>query len=81
MDKEARRTYMREYKRKQYAANTDQVLAQNRAYYCRRKNDVSADEAKRLGADLPVVLRVRSGLLQLRDSNPDLFREILDSFM
>ena len=81
MDKDARRTYMREYKRKQYAENTDQVLAQNRAYYCRTKNDISPDEARRLGTDLPVVLRVRSGLVQLRTSNPELFREILDSFM
>lgn len=78
--KQARRLYMREYKRKQYAENADKILAKNRAYYCKRTKDIPDDEAKRMGAMLPVVQKVREGLEQLRLTSPDLFQEVLGSF-
>jgi hypothetical protein len=79
--REARRLYMREYKRKKYAENSDEILAKNRAYYCRKTQNVPENDAKRLGQMLPVVRRVKAGLEQLRLSNPELFREILDGFL
>lgn len=78
--KQARRLYMREYKRKQYAENSDKILAKNRAYYCKRTKNIAEDDAKRMGAMLPVVQKVREGLEELRTSNPELFQEVLGSF-
>jgi hypothetical protein len=77
---EKRRTYMREYKRRKYAENTEQILAKNRAYYCRNTLNVPMEDFKKYDVLLPIVAKVRMGLNELRETSPQVFREIMDAY-
>jgi len=79
-DAEKRRTYMREYKRKKYAEDSEKILAKNRAYYCKATRNVPDGDFKKYDVMLPTIARIREGMEILRQSNPEMLEEILTHY-
>ena len=71
---------MREYKRKKYAENADLMNAKNRAYYCKRTRGVPDEDFKKYDVMLPIVSQARASLEMLRQSNPEMLKEILEHY-
>lgn len=78
---QSRREYMREYKRKQYKTNGEEIRANNKAYYYKTKYNLSAADLKRYGKYLPLVTKVKQQLQELHDENPELLHEVVQLFI
>jgi hypothetical protein len=72
--------YMREYKRKQYKENPDIIKGKNKAYYYKYKFGIDDEQMKKYDIFLPIVLKVRSSMKELKEQNEDLYFELLDEF-
>jgi hypothetical protein len=70
-------TYMREYKRKQYQEKGDEIKAKNKAYYYKYKFNVSQEDLRKYDTLLPIIVRIRKELDELKIKNPDLIDELL----
>lgn len=79
-DAEKRRTYMREYKRRKYAENAEQILAKNRAYYCKATRNVPQADFKKYDVMLPTIAKIREGMEILKRSNPEMLEEIINHY-
>lgn len=75
--KEKRRTYMREYKRKQYADNASIIKDKNKAYYYKNKFQLPNEDMKKYDVMLPNVAKARYYLDLLRTEHPELLPEII----
>ena len=75
-----RKTYMREYKRKKYAENADIIKNKNKAYYYKSKFNLPNEDMKKYDILLPVVSLIRKHLEDLKDKNPDVFKEIIQEY-
>jgi len=78
--RDKRRTYMREYKRLKYAENAEHICAKNRAYYCKKKLNTTVEDLKKYDVMLPIVVKVKAGLNELRENNPVIFKEIMELY-
>jgi hypothetical protein len=72
-----RKEYMRNYKRKEYAEKGEEIRAKNKAYYCKYKNNVPAEQMKKYGIHLPKVVAIQKSLADLYNADPDLFNDII----
>ena len=70
-------TYMREYKRKQYALKGDDMKERNRAYYAASKYGNNEDLKKYDKKVLPIMLRIRKELDKLNEINASLVMEVM----
>ena len=72
-----KKTYMREYKRKQYALKGDDMKERNRAYYAASKYGNNEDLKKYDKKVLPIMLRIRKELDKLSEINASLVMEVM----
>ena len=75
-----KRTYMREYKRKKYAENGDDMKARNKAYYYKYKFGLNNEDMKKYNLLLPLVSKLRKGLEELKKKNPEFLNEVLQMY-
>jgi hypothetical protein len=72
-----KKTYMREYKRKQYALKGDDMKERNRAYYAASKYGSGEDLKKYDKKVLPIMLRIRKELDKLSEIDVTLLSEVM----
>lgn len=70
-------TYMREYKRKQYQEKGTEIKEKNKAYYYKYKFNVPAEDLKKYDTLLPIIVRIRKELDDLKEKKPEFIKEIL----
>jgi hypothetical protein len=76
-----KRTYMREYKRKQYQAKGEMIRDKNKAYYYKYKFGLNADDMKKYDTLLPLVSKTKKHLDDLKNANPLFLAEILKEYI
>ena len=76
-----KRTYMREYKRKQYQENKAEMQQTNKVYYYKYKFKSSSEEMHKFKDCLPSVLKIRKELDELVKNRPELINEILEPYL
>jgi hypothetical protein len=76
-----KKQYMREYKRKQYQENREEIKEKNKAYYYKYKFHVSNDDLKKYDTLLPIIVRIRKELDELKSKKPELINEILEPYL
>jgi hypothetical protein len=76
-----KKAYMREYKKKEYQENKEEMKEKNRAYYYKYKFKVTTEDHTTYGTYLPSVVKIRKELEYLKENNPDLIKELLKSYM
>lgn len=74
------RTYIREWKRKDYAENGDKIKAKNKAYYYKNKFGLNSDDMKMYDIHLPLVAKVMDNLNKLKEQKPELINTILQKY-
>lgn len=74
------RTYIREWKRKDYAENGDKIKAKNKAYYYKNKFGLNSDDMKLYDIHLPLVAKVMDNLNKLKEQKPELINTILQKY-
>jgi len=72
-----KKTYMREYMRKQYASKCEDVKERNRAYYANRKYGSEEDLKKYEKKVLPIMVRIKKELVKLNAIRPELVLEVI----
>ena len=81
--REKRRTYMREYKRRKYAENADLIKEQQRIYYHARKNKSITPST--VISQFPIVPVEFTKLLikmdKLKESNPDALYSFMNEYI
>lgn len=73
--------YMREYKRKQYKENTEEIKNKNKAYYYKYKHNLSSEDMKKYDIYLPIIARIRKNIEELKQLKPELLEEILTPYL
>lgn len=76
-----KRTYMREYKRKQYQENGELIREKNKAYYYKYKFGLNSDDMKKYDTLLPLVSKTKRHLDDLKNANPLFLAEILKEYI
>ena len=71
------RQYIREWKRKDYAANSEKIKAKNKAYYYKQKFGLNSEDMKRYDIYLPLVAKIMDNLNKLREVKPELVSDVL----
>ena len=79
--KQNRQTYMREYKKKQYMTKGEDIKEKNKAYYYKKKLNMSDEDLKKYDVLLPIVAKLQKNIEELRDKNSDMLNEILISYI
>ena len=75
--KKKRQDYMREYKKKQYMTKGEDIKEKNKAYYYKKKLNMSEADLKKYDVLLPIVAKLQKNIKELRDKNSDVLNEIL----
>ena len=75
------RTYIREWKRKDYEKKGDKIKAKNKAYYYKNKFGLDLDDMKLYDIHLPLVAKVMDNLNKLKDEKPELINAILQKYI
>ena len=73
-------TYMREYKRQQYAKKGEQMREKNKAYYYKYKYKLTGELMKKYDTLLPLCIKLIKNLEALKEQNPEFLEEILSGF-
>ena len=71
-------TYMREYRRKQYASNPDPIKAKNKSFYYKYKFGLSGEEMALYGDLTPEVSKVLNLMASISERNPKLIAHIFE---
>jgi hypothetical protein len=74
------RSYIREWKRRDYEKNSDKIKAKNKAYYYKNKFGLNNDDMKKYDIYLPLVAKILNGLEVLNQVKPELVVDILHTF-
>ena len=75
------RTYIREWKRKNYEKNGEQVRAKNKAYYYKYKFNLDGDDMKTYDIHLPLVAKIWDNLEKLKTEKPELINICLAKYI
>lgn len=76
-----RKTYMREYKRKQYKDNPDEIKNKNKAYYYKYKHNLSNEDMKLYDIYLPLVAKITKNLDELKKQKPEFIKLVLSPYL
>jgi hypothetical protein len=76
-----KRTYMREWKRKKYKENCEEMKAKNKAYYYKYKFNLDALDMKKYQNLLPLVAKIRKNLEELQKTKPEFMKDVLQPFL
>jgi hypothetical protein len=77
----ARRTYMRDYKRKKYAENANIILDKNKTYYYKNKFNLPLEDISKYGNSLPIVSQAKHHLDELRRLYPDILKSVVEEYV
>tara|TARA_R100001224_G_scaffold95935_1_gene65639 strand:+ start:1332 stop:1667 length:336 start_codon:yes stop_codon:yes gene_type:complete len=75
--RQARREYMREYKRKQYQKNREEMKSKNKEYYNKYKYGNTNEEHKKYGKHIKNANILKENLEILREENMEILEELL----
>jgi hypothetical protein len=78
--REYKRAYMREYKRRKYADNPDAIKECNRRCYYKTKYNGTDEDAGKYGEMFPTVSKITSQLEELRETHPEILRDIIRKY-
>ena len=78
---EKARTYIKEWKKKNYEKNGEQVRAKNRMYYYKYKFNLDNDDIKKYDIHLPLVAKVWDNLEKLKLAKPELINMCLAKYI
>jgi hypothetical protein len=78
---EDKKTYMREYKRKQYKEKSEEIKQKNKAYYYKYKFKISSEELHKYDTLLPNIVRLKKELDEIMKIRPELLKEILEPYL
>ena len=73
--------YMRKWKRKAYEENPEKILSKNKAYYIKYKYGLTGDEMKKYGNNLPLVMKIKMSLDELKKVDIELMTNILAEYI
>ena len=76
-----KKTYMREYKQKQYAENPELIRNKNKAYYYKNKCGLDSDSMKKYDTLLPYVAKIRTSIKEFKDIDMNLAFEFLTELL
>lgn len=76
-----KKTYIREYKRKEYQDNKEEMKGKGRAYYFKYKYNATAEDHLQFGTHLPSVVKIRKELELLKAQKPEFIKEILAPYI
>lgn len=76
-----KRTYMREYKRKQYQEKGEIIREKNKAYYYKYKFGLNSDDMRKYDTLLPLVSKTKRYLDDLKNANPLFLADILKEYL
>ena len=76
-----KKAYIREYKRKEYQENRDEMKEKGRAYYFKYKYKATAEDHTAYGTHLPNVVKIRKELDILKAEKPEYIKEILAPYL
>ena len=71
---------MREWKRKDYEKNPAKILNKNKAYYIKYKYNLTGDEMKKYGDNLPLVMKIKKSIEELKKIDDALMTDILAEY-
>tara|TARA_R110000782_G_scaffold15887_1_gene46014 strand:+ start:197 stop:466 length:270 start_codon:yes stop_codon:yes gene_type:complete len=74
------REYMRNWKRMRYITHAEEMKTNQKSYYYKYKFGLSSEEMNRYKDLLPLVTRLKKGLTELQDKNPEFLKEVLELF-
>ena len=75
------RTYIKEWKKKNYEKNGDKVRAKNKAYYYKYKFNLDSEDMKKYDIHLPLVAKIWDNLEKLKAEKPELINECLKKYI
>ena len=75
-----KRTYMREYKRKEYQEKKEEMKEKGRTYYYKHKFNASEEDYTKYEVFLANVVKIRKELDYLKEHNPSIIKEILEPY-
>ena len=76
------REYMREYKKRKYDEDSSKIKELNKLHYYKRKYDGSIEDLHTYNAlILPIVFKLKKTLNQMKQENPEILKEILQSYV
>ena len=73
--------YMRDWKRQEYAKDPTKILTKNKSYYIKYKYNLTGDEMKKYGDQLPLAMKIKKALEELSKVKPELIPDILADFI
>jgi hypothetical protein len=76
-----KRKYMREYKQKVYAENPAKIKESNRMYYAKYNHNISEEDCKKYGANLPTVVKLNACLEQISNTDKELLKTLLAKYI
>jgi hypothetical protein len=76
-----KKAYIRDYKRKEYQENREEMKEKGRAYYYKYKFNVSTEDHTVYGTYLPNVVKLRKELEFLKTNKPELIRDLLSPYL
>ena len=82
VNKEKRRTYMREYKRRQYELNREQSNTNQKIYYHIKNNpNVDLEEFKNISVMRAEFVKVICNLQKIKEQHPNVLKEYLTKYL
>ena len=80
-EKEERKRYMREYKRRKYAEDTEEARRTSLSYYYKTRYDLTPEEFREYGRFSPNIVKIKKNMSELYSLNPELAREMVRKMM
>jgi hypothetical protein len=76
-----RRQYMRDYKRRQYLLNPEEIKQNNKKAYHKNSINLTKNGANKYGKNLPVISKIIHNLDVLKKTNPELIDELFADYL
>jgi hypothetical protein len=76
-----KKAYIREYKRKEYQENREEMKGKGRAYYFKYRYNATAEDHSKYETYLPNVVKIRKELEILKAEKPEYIKEILAPYL
>lgn len=75
------KAYIREWKRKDYAENSDKIKSKNKAYYYKYKCGLSNEDMEKYDTLLPYVAKIKMSVEEFKVHNPKLLVDYLEGIL
>lgn len=75
------KTYIREWKRKDYAENGDKIKSKNKAYYYKYKCGLTNEDMEKYDTLLPYVAKIKMSVEEFKTHNEQLLVDYLEGIL